>query len=142
MTWCKQMRESVENYSLYIHGFLIPEIQKQREEGKLSKGKFISILTFQKAKKRSKVLMDTSGSTKESQIRKEQLVEQVQQCANKITWSTKGTSTTIPLKGTVSVAKILTLAKVPIIGMMKRDGKENTKTDSSMGKGQKYAKSK
>ena len=66
MTWCKQMRQSVENYSLYIHGFLIPEIQKQREGGKLSKGKFISILTFLKAKKRSKVFMATNGSTKES----------------------------------------------------------------------------
>ena len=43
MALCKQMRESVENYSLYIHGFLIPEIQKQREGGKLSKGKLSSI---------------------------------------------------------------------------------------------------
>ena len=77
MAWCKQKRESIENYSLYIHGFLIPEIQKQREGGKLSKGKLISILTFQKAKKRSKALMATNGSTKASLIRKEQLVEQV-----------------------------------------------------------------
>ena len=75
MAQCKQMRESVENYSLYIHGFLIPEIQKQRDGGKLSKGKSFSILTFQKAKKRSKVSMATNGNSKVSSIRKEQPVD-------------------------------------------------------------------
>ena len=40
MEQCKTYRKNARKYSLYIHGYLLPWFQLQREAGKLRQGKF------------------------------------------------------------------------------------------------------
>ena len=55
MASCKEMRETVEDYSLYVHGFLNPWIHDQRVAGKLKRGKHFSIANpYKKVKKQLK----------------------------------------------------------------------------------------
>ena len=46
MIECKQYKkeDDIYKYSLYVHGWLIPYIDKMRREGRLTKGKYFSKL--------------------------------------------------------------------------------------------------
>ena len=57
---CKKAERDVRNYSYYVHGYLLPWLQKQRSEGNLSKGN---------SSYRAKFVHRFKNNTKAQQIR-------------------------------------------------------------------------
>ena len=40
---CKSLRDSVDEYSTYVFGYLLPHLRELREQDKLEQGKFVRL---------------------------------------------------------------------------------------------------